>query len=693
MENTTPQPVLNGARPAAPETSGHAATPAPAPQATAQATPAPAPQATAQATPAPAQTTAAPAQAAPVSAPAQPPAAPTAPKTAMPVAMDAGNAAPIGKIVTISGSKANILLDEAPSRSGSQFDPTPFIGTLLTVDVGSTFVLCLITSMTLPRSSMEAGRIDPRIVEVELVGELTRDENGRAKSFRRGVSVYPRLGDAVQVAARDAMKMAYHFGGSDAVDIGTIHQDSTVPAVIKVEEMLGKHFAVVGSTGSGKSCTVALLLRQVLSKHPNGRIILLDPHNEYGTCFGDAVELVRLGDLSIPYWFLNFEEIVETIIGDAKKYSDEVDILRDIIPSAKRHFSANRRQKEMATLQKTSKHRERMSVDVPTPYRISDVARMIDVHMGKLDAQKDLGPYKRLKARIESISQDPRFAFMFGSLTVQDNLADVIKRIFRVPVAGKPITVIQLMGLPAEIVNVLVSVLARLAFDVAMSSQGKIPLTFACEEAHRYVPLDTNAGFEPTKRALSRIAKEGRKYGASLGVISQRPGDIDPTILSQCSTLFTMRLTNDRDQDIVRSALSDASASLLDFLPSLGTRETIVFGEGVSLPSRIRLAELPAHAVPHGKSARFVDAWSQDVNDNGLIDQIVSRWRTSEDEVGEPSEAAESGELARRATDQPQPGQMPLSNGAGNGQTAAAAPQPTLRKQPAVPSSGRPRFG
>ena len=613
--------------------------------------------------------------------------------TDTPVVPAAEHAGPIGKIVTISGSRANILLDRPLSPRVLQFDPTPFIGTLLTVDVGSTFVLCLITSMTLPRSSLEAGKIDPRIVEVELVGELTRHEDGRAKSFRRGVSVYPRLGDEVHVAAREAMKMAYHFGGSDAVEIGTIHQDSTIPAVIKVEEMLGKHFAVVGSTGSGKSCTVALLLRQVLSKHPNGRIILLDPHNEYGTCFGSAVELVRLSDISIPYWFLNFEEIVETIIGDAKKYSDEVDILRDIIPSAKRHFNANRRQAELVRNEKASKRRERFSVDVPTPYRMSEVARMVDVHMGKLDAQKDLGPYKRLKARIESISQDPRFAFMFGKQTVQDNLSDVIKRIFRVPVAGKPITVIQLMGLPSEIVNVLVSVLARLAFDVAMSSEGKIPLTFACEEAHRYVPLNTNAGFEPTKRALSRIAKEGRKYGASLGVISQRPGDIDPTILSQCSTLFTMRLTNERDQNIVRSALSDASASLLDFLPSLGTRETIVFGEGVSLPSRIRLAELPPDAVPHGKSARFVDAWSQDISDDGLIDQIVSRWRTSEDQSGERPDTTESDELARRATDHEHTGQVPQPNGAASGQPNGAASQPTLRKQPADPALGRPRFG
>ena len=128
----------------------------------------------------------------------------------------------------------------------------------------------------------------------------------------------------------------------------------------------------------------------------------------------------------------------------------------------------------------------------------------------------------------------------------------------------------------------IVSILARLAFDLAVWSEGKVPITFVCEEAHRYVPRERDAGFEPTKRIISRIAKEGRKYGISLCVVSQRPGDIDPTILSQCSTIFAMRLSNERDQKIVKSAVSDAAESLLRFLPSLGTRETITFGEGVT---------------------------------------------------------------------------------------------------------------
>ncbi|MHA1189211.1 MAG: helicase HerA domain-containing protein [Alphaproteobacteria bacterium] len=557
----------------------------------------------------------------------------------------------IGTIIAVSGSKADIILDEDISSRDGGVDQTPLIGTLLSIDTGDTFVLCLITSLTMQSSAADKGDRFSRIVRAELVGELIRDPDGFPISFRRGVSISPRLGGRVHAATRDIMNKAYHFGDDGAVEIGVIHQDPTIPAVVKVDEMLSKHFAVVGSTGSGKSCTVALLLRQVLDKLPNGRIVLLDPHNEYGNCFGDAVELVRLSDLSLPYWVLTFEEVVETIIGNTEKFSEEVDVLRDFIPLARQMYAA-RQSGQAASTRRSRKRGERYSVDVPTPYLISDVVKLIEEHMGKLGERKNIGPYKRLKARIESISQDPRFEFMFGNLTVQDNFSEVLRRLFRIPVAGRPLTVIQLMGLPSEIVNVLVSVMARLAFDVAMASGGKIPITFVCEEAHRYVPRDSNAGFEPTKRALSQIAKEGRKYGASLGVISQRPGDIDPTILSQCSTVFTMRLSNERDQKIVQSALSDASASLLEFLPTLGTRETIVFGEGVTLPSRILLAKLPPEALPSGGGTRFVEAWADDIPDDGLIDQIIHRWRVApENDPEEEAAAAGEGENPAQAVE------------------------------------------
>ena len=173
--------------------------------------------------------------------------------------------------------------------------------------------------------------------------------------------------------------------------------------------------------------------------------------------------------------------------------------------------------------------------------------------MGKLENKRDLAPYRNLKHRIETISLDGRYSFMFGSLTVYDSMAQVLGRIFRVPVNNKPITILELTGIPTEIINVVVSVLCRMTFDFALWSEGQVPVTLVCEEAHRYVPANAALGFEPCKRAIAKIAKEGRKYGASLCIVTQRPAEIDPTILSQCNTVFALRMSNERDQDIVAS--------------------------------------------------------------------------------------------------------------------------------------------
>jgi hypothetical protein len=198
-----------------------------------------------------------------------------------------------------------------------------------------------------------------------------------------------------------------------------------------------------------------------------------------------------------------------------------------------------------------------------------------------------------------------------------------------VPVNNKPITILELTGIPSEIVNVVVSVLCRMTFDFALWSEGQVPVTLVCEEAHRYVPANTALGFEPCKRAIAKIAKEGRKYGASLCIVTQRPAEIDPTILSQCNTVFALRMSNDRDQAIVQSAVADTGSGLLEFLPSLAQREAIAFGDGMSLPARIKFDELPKHALPRSSTARFSEKWKKTSSDEGFLEQIVERWRQS----------------------------------------------------------------
>ncbi len=205
---------------------------------------------------------------------------------------------------------------------------------------------------------------------------------------------------------------------------------------------------------------------------------------------------------------------------------------------------------------------------------------------------------RSLKVRLESLHADPRYRFMFGRANMYETMAPILGQIFRIPLHGRPITAFQLGGLPGEVVNAVASVLSRLAFELAMASEGALEVLVLCEEAHRYVPADPQLGFAPTRQAIARIAKEGRKYGAYLGVVTQRPGELDPTILSQCSTIFAMRLANERDQQIIRSAISDASASTIAFLSSIGNREAIAFGEGVATTMRMRFAALAPHELP-----------------------------------------------------------------------------------------------
>jgi hypothetical protein len=262
------------------------------------------------------------------------------------------------------------------------------------------------------------------------------------------------------------------------------------------------------------------------------------------------------------------------------------------------------------------------------PYRLVDLISLIDERMGKLENRSSRIIYHKLISRIETVRNDPRYAFMFDNANVGgDTMAEVLSQLFRMPANGKPMTIMQLAGFPSEVIDAVMSVLCRMAFDFGLWSDGAVPLLFVCEEAHRYASVDRNFGFGPTRRAISRIAREGRKYGVFLGLVTQRPAELDPTIISQCSTLFAMRLSNDRDQDLVRSAVSDAAASLLSFLPSLGTREVFAFGEGVALPTRIKFKELPAHLLPKGMPTTKADAGTGAAATMDFITTVIERWR------------------------------------------------------------------
>ena len=293
------------------------------------------------------------------------------------------------------------------------------------------------------------------------------------------------------------------------------------------------------------------------------------------------------------------------LFGGRPGVPEELDILAEVIPMAKGIYTQYQNADRLG-LKRVDPKTVGYTVDTPVPYRLVDLIALIDERMGKLENRSSRIIYHKLISRIETVRNDPRYAFMFDNANVGgDTMAEVISHLFRLPANGRPMTIMQLAGFPAEVVNSVVSVLCRMAFDFGLWSDGVSPLLFVCEEAHRYASADRNIGFGPTRKAVSRIAKEGRKYGVYLGLVTQRPAELDATIISQCNTLFAMRLANDRDQALLRSAVSDAAANLLSFVPSLGTREVLAFGEGVALPTRLRFKEVPPHQLPRSEATHF----------------------------------------------------------------------------------------
>jgi uncharacterized protein len=510
------------------------------------------------------------------------------------------------------------------------------VGRFVSIRCSNSTIVAMITEVSC--ESLPASDAYIASASVDLLGEILGQPD-RPK-FQRGVTNYPTIGDNIDLITNQELRTVYAPSGSDQIDVGTLQQDRSVVAYVDVEEMLSKHFAVLGSTGVGKSTGVSLLLNEILKSRPNLRIFLLDVHNEYGRCFGDRSLVLNPRNLKLPFWLFNFEEIVDVLFGGRPGVPDEVDILSEVIPVAKGLYTQFQNA-ERPALKRMDQKAIGYTVDTPVPYRLVDLIALIDERMGKLENRSSRIIYHKLISRIETVRNDPRYAFMFDNANVGgDTMAEVIGHLFRLPANGRPMTVMQLAGFPAEVVDSVVSVMCRMAFDFGLWSDGVSPMLFVCEEAHRYASADRSIGFGPTRKAVSRIAKEGRKYGVYLGLVTQRPAELDATIISQCNTLFAMRLANERDQALVRSAVSDAAANLLSFVPSLGTREVLAFGEGVALPTRLRFKEVPMHQLPRSEASIATVPSAASGHDMHFVAGVLERWRgatSNRDAPNDPS--------------------------------------------------------
>lgn len=521
----------------------------------------------------------------------------------------------IGMLIEITGAGGQVLLDPRAIDAYTG-DPDPVlatagaVGNQIKLRMAGSWVVANIRTLRMA----EAGVV----AQIDFLGEgMEEGTTGKLHKFRRGVTRYPQAGAEAYPLSTADLKQIYAADDRPHVEIGKVYPTKEIRAALYVDAMLGKHFALLGSTGTGKSTSAALILHRICELSPLGHIVMIDPHGEYAAAFQGNGAIFDVSNLQMPYWLMNFEEHCEVFLtSSGSERQIDADILAKCLLAAR---AKGRIGQEIA----------RLTVDAPVPYLLSDLTNIIGIEMGKMDRAGDTAPYLRLKGKIDEIKADPRYSFMFSGMLVADTMADFVSRVFRLPGDGKPISIIDVSGVPNEITSVVVAVLSRMVFDFAIWSRNEPqrPILLVCEEAHRYIPSEKNVDGSAAGKILSRIAKEGRKYGVSLGLITQRPSDLAEGVLSQCGTIISMRLNNDRDQAFVRAAMPEGARGFLDSIPALRNRECIICGEGVAIPIRVAFDNLEEGKRPASDDPVFSSLWREAGGEDQIIERTIRRWR------------------------------------------------------------------
>jgi len=528
-------------------------------------------------------------------------------------------AAAMGAVFQIAGSSSKVLIDAGCIAAlAHEADPciamAGQVGSQVKMRVGHSWLVASVRSMALDRQ--DSGMI---VADVDFLGEGDEEAlTGRIHRFRRGVTRYPAPGTEIFAVSSADMRQIYAADDRPHVQIGTVYPTADTRAALYVDSMLGKHFALLGSTGTGKSTSAALILHRICDLSPEGHIVMIDPHGEYGAAFAQNGAVFDVSNLALPYWLMNFEEHCEVFVtSEGSDRTVDCDILAKCLLAARQK---NRLAESIG----------RLTVDSPIPYLLSDLTNILQNEMGKLDKGTGALPYMRLKTKIDEIKADPRYSFMFSGMLVADTMHDFLAKIFRLPSGGKPISIIDVSAMPSDITSVVVSVLSRMVFDYAIwaRDEAQRPILLVCEEAHRYIPSTTTGDGQAVRRILERIAKEGRKYGVSLGLITQRPSDLAEGVLSQCGTIISMRLNNDRDQAFVKAAMPEGARGFLDSIPALRNREAIICGEGVAVPIRVALDNLEEERRPASGDPSFTELWRQSGGEADILDRTITRWRS-----------------------------------------------------------------
>ncbi|WP_295754649.1 ATP-binding protein [Undibacterium sp.] len=604
-----------------------------------------------------------------------------------------------GTAVSISLSKNSltgfVYIDGQGYRAGQ-------IGSFIRIPIGFIDLFGIVSQVgasAKPESKIDDIEHGNRWMKIQLIGEGQR--NG---VFQRGLSQFPTIGDEVHLVSEKELKNIY--GQPDKpyfVKLGHISNADSIPALIDINKLVTRHSAVVGTTGSGKSTTVASIVNALSDsdKYPSSRIIMLDLHGEYGHALKEKASIFKINadstsireekNLYIPFWALNFDELCEISFGEFSNEKEKNIVMERVLKY---------KNESLINYSKKGASSDSLSVDSPIPFNIhhlwhelfietfgtyynkkpgkpiDNLAYELDSHGKELkgDPIKGIPPiFKNVKNEKDD---EEKINYLPGSLNIGKQLL-LLGTKLRIPrydfifkpnewtpakdgkvdqdldsllknwIGGKSVSILDLSGVPPDILQTTIGALLRILYEALFwarnLSQGARhrPLLIVMEEAHIYLNDDFKG---MASKVVQRIVKEGRKYGIGAMIVSQRPSEINPTILSQCGTFFALRLTNSTDRSHITSAMADNLEGLTSMLPILRTGEAIILGEAVKLPMRTTIEPPPRNRRPDSQDPIIFDEVSSDESQNpggwGIpmeanpnYEELIETWRAQNPKI------------------------------------------------------------
>lgn len=612
----------------------------------------------------------------------------------------------VGNVQDVNGTTVRLVIADESLTGFIYIDGQGYrigqIGSFIRIPIGfiDLFgIICQVGASAVPDSQQDNNPYGNRWMTIQLIGECQRNS-----TFQRGISQYPTIGDEVHIVSEKELQRIY--GNPDKpfyISVGHVANAESIPALIDINKLITRHSAVVGTTGSGKSTTVATLINSLSDKdkYPSARILVLDIHGEYGNALQDRANIYKINsdsssklithELYIPFWALSFDELCKVSFGEFNDEKDRNYVMERVLECKRDTLKKYKRKGALI---------DSLSVDSPIPFSLNHLwhrlcaetfgtyykekgGKPLDNLAYELDSNKNLmfgDPDKGIPPTFKNTCTEakqekifwlpdspniakqlsllgsklriPRYDFIFKPIPWQpqkdgktkEDLDSLLKNWIG---SDKPVTILDLSGVPSDILQAIIGAVFRILYEALFwsrdLSQGgrNRPLLLVMEEAHTYL---NNLNNDMASSVVQRIVKEGRKYGIGAMIVSQRPSEINPTILSQCGTIFALRLSNSTDRGHVTGALADNLESLTSMLPALRTGEAIIIGESVKLPMRTLVDAPPPNRRPDSQDpivydelpmddSLVVGGWGIEMEPNPHYDEVVETWRAQNPKI------------------------------------------------------------